>query len=287
MKEVARTKLGIPSNAAIVLEQIRDGKPIDLEDGEPHHLPAARQVHTGYADDDFDAFYSVAHSTSFANVRVSIDTSKDQVLPATVVSAPAQSVSKVEHPDQTPKTDPHQNPTSQSHPEPSTEANRDHPEERPGINHSGIRYRKVSFSSVVSGDASDSGAPRQKKKRKTNIDDISNTGHVVSNEPPLASTSSVSNEPSPDIEASSSAVLPPPNAASTPVIKVVKKKKHKEKEQGSEIPPLTPPKKETGRQKKGKKREISEPGKTSFPEELAGVIPRTSRMLIMCSNYSF
>jgi len=46
MKEVARMKLGIPPNAAIVLEQIRDGKPIDLEDGEAHHFLAARHAHS-------------------------------------------------------------------------------------------------------------------------------------------------------------------------------------------------------------------------------------------------
>lgn len=34
MKDVARTKLGLPMNTPISLEQIRDGKPIDLEDGE-------------------------------------------------------------------------------------------------------------------------------------------------------------------------------------------------------------------------------------------------------------
>ena len=88
MKEIARTKLGIPPNAVIVLEQIRDGQPIDLEDGEAHHPRQHVVLTLGYADDDFDAFYSVAHSTSIANVRVSIGTPKDQVLPATLVSAP-------------------------------------------------------------------------------------------------------------------------------------------------------------------------------------------------------
>ncbi|KAF9469963.1 hypothetical protein BDZ94DRAFT_1317052 [Collybia nuda] len=55
MKEAARRKLGISLGTPIRLAQIRDGKFIDLDD-----------------DDDFDALYAVAHSTSLVNVQVTV-----------------------------------------------------------------------------------------------------------------------------------------------------------------------------------------------------------------------
>ncbi|KAF5380539.1 hypothetical protein D9615_004537 [Tricholomella constricta] len=54
MKEVARRKLGLSSTTPISFVQLREDKTVDLED-----------------DDDFDAFYSLAHSTNLVNVRVS------------------------------------------------------------------------------------------------------------------------------------------------------------------------------------------------------------------------
>ncbi|TFK44845.1 hypothetical protein BDQ12DRAFT_717989 [Crucibulum laeve] len=55
LKNVVRTKLGLASDVAINLSQIRGNNSIDLED-----------------DDDFDAFYAAAYSVSLVNVKVSV-----------------------------------------------------------------------------------------------------------------------------------------------------------------------------------------------------------------------
>ncbi|KAG6833567.1 hypothetical protein H0H87_005218 [Tephrocybe sp. NHM501043] len=56
MKEVARRKLGLGATASITFSQIRDQTTVDLED-----------------DDDFDAFYSLAHSSKSVDVKVTVN----------------------------------------------------------------------------------------------------------------------------------------------------------------------------------------------------------------------
>ncbi|GLB37553.1 hypothetical protein LshimejAT787_0406040 [Lyophyllum shimeji] len=68
MKVVARRKLGLDSNTPISLAQLREGKTVDLED-----------------DDDFDAFYSLAHSTHFMDVKVTVGSAETE--PATSIAA--------------------------------------------------------------------------------------------------------------------------------------------------------------------------------------------------------
>ncbi|KAG5648555.1 hypothetical protein DXG03_003166 [Asterophora parasitica] len=61
MKAVARRKLGVDVDTPVSFAQLREGKTVDLED-----------------DDDFDAFYSLAHATNFVNVKVSIGSVDNQ-----------------------------------------------------------------------------------------------------------------------------------------------------------------------------------------------------------------
>ncbi|KAG6918551.1 hypothetical protein DXG01_013641 [Tephrocybe rancida] len=73
MKDVARRKLGLDATTSVSFAQIREGKTVDLED-----------------DDDFDAFYSLAHSTKSVDVKVTVDEQPD----GTTISIPATPTKK-------------------------------------------------------------------------------------------------------------------------------------------------------------------------------------------------
>lgn len=70
MAAVIRRKLGLLENTSLCLAQLREGKSIDLEDGK--HIQSHGTFLSNVLDDDFDAFYSIAHSTSSASVRVTV-----------------------------------------------------------------------------------------------------------------------------------------------------------------------------------------------------------------------
>ncbi|KAF8345959.1 hypothetical protein F5887DRAFT_144362 [Amanita rubescens] len=62
LKRTVRKKLGLPSDSSISLAQIRDGQAVDLDD-----------------DDDFEAFYTVAHSQWSVDVEIRLaDTQTSQ-----------------------------------------------------------------------------------------------------------------------------------------------------------------------------------------------------------------
>lgn len=73
MKEVVRKKLRLDARASISFAQIRDGKSVDLEDGKTEAYPFEWKASNDLVpDDDFDAFYALAHSTNSVDVKVTV-----------------------------------------------------------------------------------------------------------------------------------------------------------------------------------------------------------------------
>ena len=75
MKDVVRKKLGVSTSTPVYLSQLRDGRKVDLEDG--NTAQTSSRVHNSFSllsliDDDFEAFSSSAYHGLTARVKVTV-----------------------------------------------------------------------------------------------------------------------------------------------------------------------------------------------------------------------
>lgn len=71
-KDVVRRKLGLPESTNVHLAQLRGETIVDLEDGAFNRPFFFKPAHP-LLEDDFDAFYAVAHSKMAVDVRVTTE----------------------------------------------------------------------------------------------------------------------------------------------------------------------------------------------------------------------
>ena len=75
MKDVVRKKLGVSTSTPVYLAQLRDGRKVDLEDGNTTQISS--RVNNQFLlypsiDDDFEAFSSSAYHGSTARVKITV-----------------------------------------------------------------------------------------------------------------------------------------------------------------------------------------------------------------------
>lgn len=83
MKTVVRKKLGLSGSTPVFLSQWREGKAVDLEDGNYSFEPLAQwhKINKFVTDEDFEAFSAATRSSTSVVVKVILGENQTQTLP--------------------------------------------------------------------------------------------------------------------------------------------------------------------------------------------------------------
>ncbi|RDB25241.1 hypothetical protein Hypma_007768 [Hypsizygus marmoreus] len=276
MKDVARRKLNVSSDTPITFAQLREGKTIDLED-----------------DDDFDAFYSVAHSTSSVDITVTVGIPGTE--PIQPVSSAPMTPSKAKKKKRKLEVSASQVlPVGDTHPTKDSQRSPPRPD-----NVTDKGKRKISFGEPSDGNKKvpESGGPHKKKRKNRSGDnsiasdtspplDSSNLVGAVDSTPPRRPTSLSKNSrfelPVVRLEASTSTPVQGAVETQAPTQREHSKKKKKQVGQEAEtssvdkfLPSSAPPT-ESKQKKKTKAKSIADPKVTSVAKQPADVTLRIS-----------